>query len=126
MKHDFAIILFGLNASTLHFVLQKRSDEISEKEDTSHSGDERQTESPASLPPDNEENANEPIASHLVEAEAVIKNLEERRKSSLDHHWAVPNKLRSLESDGPSVDEGKQQRFVEHVNSICTLSGLFA
>jgi hypothetical protein len=102
-------------------LLQKRSDEISEKEDTSHSGDERQTESPASLPPDSEENTNEPIIPHLVEAEAVIKNLEERRKSSLDHHWAVPNKLRSLDCDGSAVDEGRKLRL-ENVNEA--LSGL--
>lgn len=86
--------------------LQKRSDEFSEKEDLSHSGDERRTESPASLPPDNEENASETNLPHLVEAEAVIKHLEERRQSSLDQHWAIPNKIRSLENECPAADDG--------------------
>ncbi|XP_065214765.1 nuclear receptor coactivator 7 isoform X8 [Planococcus citri] len=97
--------------------LLKRSDEISEKEDTSHSGDERRTESPASLPPDGEDNASESAVPHLVEAEAVIKNLEERRKSSLDHHWAVPSKIRSLEGDAAPTEESTCVVESEHTDS---------
>lgn len=58
------------------------------------------------MPPDGEDNASESAVPHLVEAEAVIKNLEERRKSSLDHHWAVPSKIRSLEADAAPTEEG--------------------
>ncbi|XKL62053.1 hypothetical protein PGB90_001886 [Kerria lacca] len=98
--------------------LLRRSDEFSEKEDTSHSGDERRTESPASLPPDNEENTSESNLPLLVEAEAVIKNLEERRKSSLDRHWAIPNKIRSIESDGLSAEDEVESEHSENQTGL--------
>ncbi|XP_054273068.1 nuclear receptor coactivator 7-like isoform X3 [Macrosteles quadrilineatus] len=39
------------------------------------------------------------------ESVALIRSLEERRKSSLDHHWAVPSKVRSLEEQSASVSD---------------------
>lgn len=105
------MLLFFINECCKLLRLQKRSDEFSEKEDLSHSGDERRTESPASLPPDNEETTSETNLPLLVEAEAVIKNLEERRQSSLDQHWAIPNKIRSLENECPAADDGNYTFF---------------
>ncbi|XP_046667905.1 nuclear receptor coactivator 7 isoform X9 [Homalodisca vitripennis] len=40
-----------------------------------------------------------------LEGAALIRSLEERRKSSLDHHWAVPSKVRSLEEQSASVSD---------------------
>lgn len=39
-----------------------------------------------------------------AEQDAVcsIRNMEQRRQSSIDQHWAMPNKVRSLD-DEPSV-----------------------
>lgn len=38
-----------------------------------------------------------------LEGVAMVRSLEERRKSSLDHHWAVPSKGRSLEEQSAST-----------------------
>ncbi|KAK7602830.1 hypothetical protein V9T40_006804 [Parthenolecanium corni] len=109
--------------------LLKRSDEFSEKEDLSHSGDERRTESPASLPPDNEENTSETNLPHLVEPESVIKHLEERRQSSLDQHWAIPNKIRSLENECSAADDDVENEHSENqsgrlIKQSCHDSGI--
>lgn len=55
---------------------------------------------------------------HLVEAENVIKHLEARRKSSLDQHWAIPNKARSTESEMSSHEE-------EDEGDVCLISVCF-
>lgn len=30
-----------------------------------------------------------------------IRNMEQRRQSSIDQHWAMPNKVRSLDDEPP-------------------------
>uniref|UniRef100_A0A1B6DNH2 Oxidation resistance protein 1 n=1 Tax=Clastoptera arizonana TaxID=38151 RepID=A0A1B6DNH2_9HEMI len=52
-----------------------------------------------------EEEEEEEPKQGVIEAVAMIKSLEERRKSSLDHHWAVPSKVRSLEEETTSAPE---------------------
>lgn len=47
----------------------------------------------------------------VVEAVAIIRSLEERRKSSLDHHWAVPSKVRSLEEETTHASEAPCKLF---------------
>lgn len=38
-----------------------------------------------------------------AEQDAVcsIRNMEQRRQSSIDQHWAMPNKVRSLDDEPP-------------------------
>lgn len=31
-----------------------------------------------------------------------IRNMEQRRQSSIDQHWAMPNKVRSLDDEPPA------------------------
>lgn len=38
---------------------------------------------------------------------ANVRSLEERRKSSLDHHWAVPSKVRSLEEQSACAPDNQ-------------------
>lgn len=48
-----------------------------------------------------------------AEQDAVcsIRNMEQRRQSSIDQHWAMPNKVRSLDDEPPvhHVVQGIQQ-----------------
>lgn len=39
-----------------------------------------------------------------AEQDAVcsIRNMEQRRQSSIDQHWAMPNKVRSLDDEPPA------------------------
>jgi LysM repeat protein len=44
-----------------------------------------------------------PLSSMSAEQDAVcsIRNMEQRRQSSIDQHWAMPNKVRSLDDEPP-------------------------
>jgi len=48
-----------------------------------------------------------------AEQDAVcnIRNMEQRRQSSIDQHWAMPNKVRSLD-DEPSVHLAAQGIYI--------------
>ncbi|XP_050541418.1 oxidation resistance protein 1 isoform X4 [Daktulosphaira vitifoliae] len=48
-----------------------------------------------------------PLSSMSVEQDAIcsIRNLEQRRQSSIDQHWAMPNKVRSLDDEPPVHNE---------------------
>jgi len=54
-----------------------------------------------------------------AEQDAVcnIRNMEQRRQSSIDQHWAMPNKVRSLD-DEPSVNLAAQGIFIYSVSNI--------
>ncbi|KAL5240297.1 hypothetical protein ACI65C_007707 [Semiaphis heraclei] len=45
-----------------------------------------------------------PLSSMSAEQDAVcsIRNMEQRRQSSIDQHWAMPNKVRSLDDEPPA------------------------
>lgn len=54
----------------------------------------------------------------MPEAVAIIRSLEERRKSSLDHHWAVPSKVRSLEEESTSAPEVQCKIFMCYLFTV--------
>nr|XP_018899284.1 PREDICTED: nuclear receptor coactivator 7 isoform X4 [Bemisia tabaci] len=63
---------------------------------------------------DSRKNSTDDTQSGFVgeDPEVIIRSLEERRKSSLDHHWAVPiNKAPSVESnkDGENLDQVSEE-----------------
>lgn len=53
-----------------------------------------------------------PLSSMSAEQDAVcsIRNMEQRRQSSIDQHWAMPNKVRSLD-DEPPINHAVQGMF---------------
>lgn len=66
------------------FILQKRSDKESVIENNGNEDD-------------------RPLSSMSAEQDAVcsIRSMEQRRQSSIDQHWAMPNKVRSLDDEPP-------------------------
>lgn len=68
-----------------------------------------------------------PLSSMSAEQDAVcsIRNMEQRRQSSIDQHWAMPNKVRSLDDEPPVHHAVQGITFLKCTYYFCLWYKLF-